>query len=172
MNREENLHFRPVTTNRLTFLGSGVHYPNNDAIKWFVTEIAPILHRKNFHYSLDVIGSWGEKESKIFEEVKEINKAGYVDALHPFINGSIAIVPIRIGSGMRIKILDSVMSQVPVITTAKGVEGIDLTHEKRMPDSRFCGRICKCHHPPLPGYCIAAATGTAGQPTDGRTVSA
>lgn len=130
MNREENLHFRPVTTNRLTFLGSGVHYPNNDAIKWFVTEIAPILHRKNFHYSLDVIGSWGEKESKIFEEVKEINKAGYVDALHPFINGSIAIVPIRIGSGMRIKILDSVMSQVPVITTAKGVEGIDLTHEK------------------------------------------
>lgn len=130
MNREGNIHFHPATTHRLTFLGSGVHYPNNDAIQWFVTEIAPILHKKHFQYSLDIIGSWGEKESKIFQGIKEINKIGYVDELHPFINNSVAIVPIRIGSGMRIKILDSIISQVPIITTTKGVEGIDLTHGK------------------------------------------
>ena len=42
-----------------------------------------------------------------------------------FLKGSVAVVPIRIGSGMRMKILDAVLSKVPFVTTAKGVEGID-----------------------------------------------
>lgn len=128
LNRKEHIHFQPVTTNRLTFLGGGDHYPNKDAVKWFVTEIVPILHKKNFHFTLDIIGNWGDNDSKIFHGVKEINRSGYIEELHTFINGSIAIVPIRIGSGMRIKILDSIMSQVPVVTTTKGVEGISLTN--------------------------------------------
>ena len=43
-----------------------------------------------------------------------------------FLKGSIALVPIRIGSGMRMKILEAVSADIPFITTTKGVEGIDL----------------------------------------------
>ena len=51
---------------------------------------------------------------------------GYVDDLRAFLKGSIAVVPIRIGSGMRMKILDAIAARCPFVTTAKGVEGIDL----------------------------------------------
>ena len=50
---------------------------------------------------------------------------GYVDDLKAFLNGKISVVPVRIGSGMRIKILDAIHSMSPFITTAKGVEGQD-----------------------------------------------
>ena len=55
---------------------------------------------------------------------------GYVEDLHSFLNGSIVLVPIRIGSGMRMKILDAVSSKAPFVTTTKGVEGIDFRHEE------------------------------------------
>ena len=53
---------------------------------------------------------------------------GVVEDLHTFLNGKITIVPIRIGSGMRMKILDAVWSSSPFITTSKGVEGQDFTN--------------------------------------------
>lgn len=58
-------------------------------------------------------------------EYPELKLAGYVEDLGSFLKGSVAVVPIRIGSGMRMKILDAVLSKVPFVTTAKGVEGID-----------------------------------------------
>ena len=51
---------------------------------------------------------------------------GYIKDLPSFLKGSIALVPIRIGSGMRMKILEAVSADIPFITTTKGVEGIDL----------------------------------------------
>ena len=53
-----------------------------------------------------------------------------MEDLHSFLNGSIVLVPIRIGSGMRMKILDAVSSKAPFVTTTKGVEGIDFRHEE------------------------------------------
>lgn len=50
----------------------------------------------------------------------------YIKDLPSFLKGSIALVPIRIGSGMRMKILEAVSADIPFITTTKGVEGIDL----------------------------------------------
>lgn len=55
---------------------------------------------------------------------------GYVKDLHSFLQGSIFLVPIRIGSGMRMKILDAVLAGIPFITTTKGVEGIDFCHKQ------------------------------------------
>lgn len=126
----ENSIFQPITTNRLTFLGSGGHYPNNDAMKWFVTEIVPILRKKNFHFTLEVIGSWIPKEAKAIENVSEVQMSGFVQDLHHHLNGSISIIPVRIGSGMRIKALDAIAAQAPIVSTSKGIEGIDLRHNE------------------------------------------
>lgn len=47
-----------------------------------------------------------------------------MEDLSDFFKGSIALVPIRIGSGLRMKILDAVSLGIPFVTTSKGVEGI------------------------------------------------
>lgn len=123
--------FIPATTGRLTFVGSEDHCPNLDAVNWFCSEIAPILREQNFSFTLQVIGCWHSKYIKKLQKLcPEMELSGYVEDLHSFLQGSISLVPIRIGSGMRMKILDAVTAKVPFITTEKGVEGIDFHHKK------------------------------------------
>lgn len=54
--------------------------------------------------------------------MSEMELVGYVEDLREYLNGSIVLVPIRIGSGMRMKILDAVSSMASFVTTTKGVE--------------------------------------------------
>ena len=118
--------FVPVQSGRLTFVGSEDHFPNLDAVAWFCHEVIPHLRKRHFSFTLQVIGKWrGECINRLQSEYPELKLAGYVEDLGSFLKGSVAVVPIRIGSGMRMKILDAVLSKVPFVTTAKGVEGID-----------------------------------------------
>lgn len=108
------------------FVGGAAHNPNLDAIVWFCRSIVPLLREKGFPFKLYVVGQWeGALARSLSEKCPEVVFTGYVDDLKAFLNGKISIVPVRIGSGMRIKILDAVHSMSPFITTAKGVEGQD-----------------------------------------------
>jgi hypothetical protein len=118
--------FIPCTSNRLTFVGSETHYPNLDALIWFCKEIAPYLRKQNFTFTLQVVGKWKTHIRELQHSCPEMETVGYIKDLPSFLKGSIALVPIRIGSGMRMKILEAVSADIPFITTTKGVEGIDL----------------------------------------------
>ena len=59
-----------------------------------------------------------------------LNFTGYIDDLGKFLNGKISVVPIRIGSGMRMKLLDSAIAASPVVTTSKGCEGLPFANGK------------------------------------------
>lgn len=126
---EEN--FLPCTNRRLTFVGSEGHTPNLDAVVWMCQEIIPRLRLRGEKFTFQVIGKWRTAYVKDLRRLcPEMELTGYVDDLRTFIKGSIAVVPIRIGSGMRMKILDAVTSRCPFVTTAKGVEGIDLENNR------------------------------------------
>lgn len=117
--------FTPAITHRLTFVGSGDHYPNLDAITWFCKEVAPYLHKQGFSFDFRVAGRWDCSHIVRLSSVcPEIKFVGYMEDLSDFLKGSIALVPIRIGSGLRMKILDAVSLGIPFVTTSKGVEGI------------------------------------------------
>lgn len=111
---------------RLTFVGSENHYPNQDAVDWFCREVAPCLRGRGVRFVFQVVGTWRSRYVKSLRKVcPEMELVGYVEDLREYLNGSIVLVPIRIGSGMRMKILDAVSSMAPFVTTTKGVEGID-----------------------------------------------
>ena len=118
--------FIPCTSNRLTFVGSETHYPNLDALIWFCEEIAPYLRKQNVTCTLQVVCKWKTHIRELQHSCPEMETVGYIKDLPSFLKGSIALVPIRIGSGMRMKILEAVSADIPFITTTKGVEGIDL----------------------------------------------
>lgn len=118
-------------TSRLTFVGSENHYPNQDAVDWFCHEVAPCLRKQGFKFVFQVIGSWKSRYVRSLSDIcPEMELVGFVEDLQEYLNGSIVVVPIRIGSGMRMKILDAVSSMAPFITTTKGVEGIDFRDEE------------------------------------------
>lgn len=118
--------FHPATTHRLTFVGSEDHYPNLDAVLWFCHEVVPLLRQKGFKFTFQVIGHWRSPYvQSLKKDCPELELTGYVEDLHGFQQGSIALVPIRIGAGMRMKIMDAISAGVPFATTPKGVEGLD-----------------------------------------------
>lgn len=119
------------TSVRLTFVGSENHYPNQDAVDWFCHEVAPCLRAQGVEFVFQVIGGWKSRYVRSLQTLcPEMKLVGHVEDLRAYLNGSIVLVPIRIGSGMRMKILDAVSSMAPFVTTAKGVEGIDLRHNE------------------------------------------
>lgn len=121
--------FVPCTQKRFTFVGYGEHYPNLDAVVWFCKEIAPCLRDRGVEFTFQVAGMRYEQYINEFKAAcPEIEIIGFVEHLETFLQGSIAIVPIRVGSGMRMKILDIASSDVPFITTSKGLEGIHFTN--------------------------------------------
>ena len=80
---------------------------------------------------LNVVGNWDRKAIKRLDvNDAEVRFIGFVDNLQEFINGKISVVPIRIGSGMRMKILDSVAACSPLVTTSKGCEGLPMINGK------------------------------------------
>ena len=115
----------------LVFVGSGSHFPNADGLLWFSMYVAPFLSTRGFVGKIYITGSWSKEiKSLISQYCPNVNFIGFVNDIHEFLNGKITIVPIRIGSGMRMKIMDAIPSLSPVVTTTKGCEGIPLQDEK------------------------------------------
>lgn len=114
----------------LVFIGGGDHFPNADGMLWFAMEIMPILNQSGFSGKVYIVGKWGAVRNIIHKICPEIIFAGFVEDLYSFINGKITIVPIRIGSGMRMKILDATAALSPMVTTSKGCEGLPLCHNE------------------------------------------
>lgn len=118
-------------SNRLTFIGGSGHYPNFDGIKWFVSNVLPIITLQNPNIKLEIIGAWDQNSQK---EIHVLNSnvvfRGFVDDLNVGLQNSIMVVPINIGSGMRMKILEAANYSVPFVSTKIGVEGLDFENSK------------------------------------------
>lgn len=112
--------------NKIVFLGTENHNPNLDAVYWFVKEVLPLILQEMPQITFYVIGSWKKEVVKLFAGSPHIIFTGFVENLENLLNGSVMIVPVRIGSGVRTKIIDAVKWRVPVLTTTIGVEGIPL----------------------------------------------
>lgn len=111
----------------LVFVGGGDHFPNADGIMWLAAKVLPVLHKKEINAKVYVVGKWEENiKHLVHSYAPDIVFTGFVDDLLSFLCGKISVVPIRIGSGMRMKILDSINAGTPMVTTSKGCEGLPL----------------------------------------------
>lgn len=114
--------------NKLIFVGGSGHSPNVDGIKWFIENAWNIIQSKHPEIILNIIGEWNPNLAKqVTNGCSNINFKGFVPDLQDEYNGSIAIVPILRGSGMRMKIMDAVNFGSPFVSTSIGAEGLKYT---------------------------------------------
>jgi glycosyltransferase involved in cell wall biosynthesis len=106
-----------------TFLGSEEHFPNRDALEWLTTEVWPAISKQMPGCILRVIGSWGEASRARYSR-SGVEFVGYVPDLESAVKGSVMLAPLRIGSGIRVKLLDAMIQGVPAVSTSIGCEGI------------------------------------------------
>lgn len=112
---------------KLVFVGGDGHLPNIDAVDWYASDIYPMI--KNFtDLKLHVIGRWSIENQQVISKKCNNNVyfAGFVDNLKTYCKNSIMLVPVRIGSGIRTKILYAMAHGTPIISTSIGCEGIEL----------------------------------------------
>ena len=119
--------------NVLSFVGPDCNLPNVAGIKWFLENVWEQLLQKDGDYRLQIIGHWNENRiAELIGGYKNIEYLGFVEDLPSVLKDTIMIVPITIGSGIRMKILEAASMGIPFVTTSVGVEGIPVV------DGRDC----------------------------------
>lgn len=98
---------------------------NINALKWFIENVQPDLHKEFQDLKLSIIG---KNPPSFFNDFNSIgvSSLGYVDDVKPYLDCSeIYIAPLFVGSGIRIKILEAMAMKLPVVATDISAEGIE-----------------------------------------------
>ncbi|MCD6162707.1 MAG: glycosyltransferase [candidate division Zixibacteria bacterium] len=119
-----------VEKNSLVFAGGLNWFPNLDAMIYFKNDIWPILKSKIPNISMNLIGMKPGRELLEFSKKDESFKVlGFVDDVRPYIaKAAVYVVPIRVGGGTRLKILDAMAMGKAIVSDPIGCEGIDVSH--------------------------------------------
>jgi glycosyltransferase involved in cell wall biosynthesis len=113
----------------IIFCGSLGYHPNIEGLLWFYQSIWPIIKQSLPFLKLIVLGS-GKPTAEIeaLQQDKDLWFTGRVpDVKEYYEKAALSVVPLKSGSGTRLKILEALNLGVPVISTTKGAEGIDYT---------------------------------------------
>lgn len=113
---------------RLVFVGTMDWRPNQDAAVYFVNEILPLIRNKRPDVETVFVGRNPPSHIVALKKTSGITVTGSVDDVRPYIEEStVYIVPLRIGGGTRLKILDALAMKKAVVSTSIGAEGLDVT---------------------------------------------
>lgn len=120
---------KPVQPDRLkhlSFLGSLDWLPNLEAVHHLLDSWWPVLHRKCPDMQLHIAGK-NFPNTLMQKKIEGVMMHGAVPDAESFLRlHPVVVVPLRSGSGIRIKSLEALTLGLPMISTAKGVEGLNL----------------------------------------------
>lgn len=113
----------------LLFVGSLDWYPNIDAIEWFLHEVMPLLKNSKM-YHLHIVGrDPGKTMIQKIDTYSNVTLHSNVPSIEEYyLNTDVVILPIRSGSGINIKVLESLSYGVPMVMTdfaKRGYDGLD-----------------------------------------------
>ena len=118
-----------IACRNLVFTGWLGTMANRDALAFLADEIWPALRAQLPDLTLEVVGGGiPDALRQRLEDIPGLRLVGEVDDVRPsFRKASIMLVPLRIGSGTRLKILEAMAQGNPVISTPKGAEGLSVS---------------------------------------------
>ena len=110
----------------IVFLGGTTWFPNRDALGYLVADILPEIRRRKGDVPVRWVGHVSDEERRTFGGPGGIEFVGYVPDVRPWLrDAACSIVPLRVGGGTRLKILDAWAMGKPIVSTSIGCEGLD-----------------------------------------------
>ena len=117
---------RNTGCNTLLFVGSLGYLPNRDGLKWFVREVWPLLQKgakKPLQFL--IVGRGCPPDIRNLNLIRGISVYEDVESLAEFYaRADVAVVPLFVGGGTRIKIIEAALHGVPVVSTSLGAAGL------------------------------------------------
>jgi glycosyltransferase involved in cell wall biosynthesis len=116
---------------RFIFVGTLPYGPNLDGVRWFVREIWPRIRGVLPNATINVVGSYSGIESIVKQLSRQpgVRFTGYSTDLESMLrHAACLVVPLRLGGGTRIKIIEAWARGLPVVSTSIGCEGLGAVH--------------------------------------------
>jgi len=111
---------------QILFFGALDYFPNDDAAMWFGTEIFSTLKKHFPSLEFHIVGKSPSKDITQLGSRDGIFVHANVPEMQPYLeNAKIIVVPLRVGAGVKNKILIAALSGRPIVSTSVGLEGLD-----------------------------------------------
>ena len=113
----------------LVFVGGSNWFPNKDALGYFAREVLPLVRARHADLPVTWVGHASPEDQAEFGSRYGITMTGYVDDVRPYVRGAACyVVPLRVGGGTRLKVVDAWAMGEAMVTTPQGCEGLAAEH--------------------------------------------
>lgn len=118
---------------RIVFTGALDYYPNIDAVMFFAERCWPSIHQQLPFATWQIVGKNAPLQIQKLAQLPGVSVTGTVPQVLPYLAAAqVAIVPILIGSGTRLKILEAFAMHKAVVSTSVGCEGLAVESGKSL----------------------------------------
>ncbi|MGH6651408.1 MAG: TIGR03087 family PEP-CTERM/XrtA system glycosyltransferase [Sphingopyxis sp.] len=108
------------------FTGQMDYRPNIDAVRWFATDILPLIRRHHRDARFAIVGRAPTDEVKALASLPGVIVTGEVPDVRPWLAAADAVVaPLLLARGIQNKLLEAMAMARPVVASAAAAEGID-----------------------------------------------
>ena len=112
-------------SHRIVYVGPESHNPNKLGLNWFLEKVWPLVREMDASFTLEIVGQWSQATVSAWtRQYPNVVFKGFVEDLSAAVAGRTMVVPILVGSGIRMKILEAMSLGVPFVSTVVGAEGI------------------------------------------------
>jgi glycosyltransferase involved in cell wall biosynthesis len=144
----------------IIFNGALTYNANFDAMDYFLREIFPLVRADAPEAHLKITGSIRGVPVDSLPADEQVTFTGFLQDIRPEVSGScVCVVPLRMGGGTRLKILQAMALGTPVVSTSKGAEGLDLEAGKHylVADTprEFAAQVVRLLHEPTLRHSLA-----------------
>jgi glycosyltransferase involved in cell wall biosynthesis len=147
------------------FTGTLDFRPNIDAVSWFAHQVLPLIRAELPDLRFVVVGRSPTPAVRALDRLPGVAIVGEVSDVRPWFNRcAVYVVPMRIGGGVRLKVLEALAMELPVVATHMGAEGVEGLHsgiQALLADkpAEFAAEVCRV----LRDRALAQRLGTAGR---------
>jgi len=119
--------------NTCLYAGALTYSANYDAVAYFLAEIWPLVVARNPELTFTITGRTTGVDLERLPIGPGVRFSGYLADIRPTVAANwLSVVPLRVGGGTRLKVLESLALGTPVVSTSKGCEGLDLRPDEEI----------------------------------------
>ncbi|MFO7680125.1 MAG: glycosyltransferase [Chloroflexota bacterium] len=117
----------------LVFSGKMDYRPNVDAVLWFADAVWPLILAERPLTTWAIVGQKAHARLERLRSLPGVTLTGWVESVQPYLAGAgVYVMPFRIGSGTRLKLIEAMASGLAIVSTPIGAEGFPVSNNREL----------------------------------------